>query len=527
MAKNRLTPPDQLVINFQPSPKQYELWKLLQPNYCPYCGGQIEQVVVGKDMAGNKQYKPQCNKCHTQDLPQIILGGGAAGGGKSFLGSVWIISSCIRFAGIRAVICRRTIKSLKESTFNTVRSVLKLWGLKEDIHFKINNLENTLTFWNDSVIILKELEDLPSDPNFERLGSSEFTIGFVDEVSEISEKAIETLFSRLRWMTHETFKIPRLLMTTNPCVNWVRSRFVQTDDGDSVKCKEGEAYVPFSVFDNPDVKFRQTYEAALNKITDRATRERLLYGNWDFVDSNDMAAYWNFNGEYHLVSNLKEKTYDSMKPIIVVVDFNVAPYMSALLCQVNYDAKEIFIQEEVLGLPEKKENNTPKLGKKIHNMLLERQHLGGVIVTGDPSGTARSTQTEDGVNNYTIIKEKLSSPILRTKIQLLSKQPPQAARLEFINQIFEGYDGWRILIDLRCRKLTEDLIYQQKNPDGTKVKAKATDPKTKQRYEKYGHMSDCLDYLVCLFAQKSWKQWNRHGSTLETTQSNIYKKFSY
>lgn len=60
-------------------------------------------------------------------------------------------------------------------------------------------------------------------------------------------------------------------------------------------------------FDNPDIQFVQTYVAALNKITDRATRERLLYGNWDFVDSNLMAAYWNFDGEKHLIERLREK----------------------------------------------------------------------------------------------------------------------------------------------------------------------------------------------------------------------------
>lgn len=30
-------------IDFKPSPKQYELWKLLQPDYCPHCGGHISQ----------------------------------------------------------------------------------------------------------------------------------------------------------------------------------------------------------------------------------------------------------------------------------------------------------------------------------------------------------------------------------------------------------------------------------------------------------------------------------------------------
>ena len=35
----------------------------------------------------------------------------------------------------------------------TIKSILKDWGLKEDTNYKINNLEGTLTFWNDSGIL--------------------------------------------------------------------------------------------------------------------------------------------------------------------------------------------------------------------------------------------------------------------------------------------------------------------------------------------------------------------------------------
>ncbi len=83
-------------------------------------------------------------------------------------------------------------------------------------------------------------------------------------------------------------------------------------------------------------------------------------------------------------------------------------------------------------------------------------------ITGDPAGLARSTQTEDGVNNYTIILSNMNNPILRAQKKLLNKQPPQVARLEFINSLFEGYDGWEILIDMRCRKFTEDGVSEEK-----------------------------------------------------------------
>lgn len=79
MGKHRkLTAPTNLHIDFSPSPKQYELWKLLQPE-CPLCGGHVRQQLVGYDNSGNPQYKPFCCKCNNSNIPQLILGGGAAG----------------------------------------------------------------------------------------------------------------------------------------------------------------------------------------------------------------------------------------------------------------------------------------------------------------------------------------------------------------------------------------------------------------------------------------------------------------
>lgn len=149
------------------------------------------------------------------------------------------------------------------------------------------------------------------------------------------------------------------------------------------------------------------------------------------------------------------------------------------------------------------------------------------VVPGDPAGLARSTQTEDGVNNYTIILSNMNSPILGAKQKLLSKQPSQTARLEFINELFKGYDGWEILIDMRCRKFAEDLTYQRKNPDGTKSKPKVTDPKSGNKYEKYGHLSDCFDYALCLFIKDSWQKYQRNRTTIETVTAPVYGAFSF
>lgn len=77
-----LKAPTNLTINFAPSAKQYELWQLLQPNRCNLCGGEITQKQVGLSPAGTPEYKATCACCGNENLPQLILTGGAAGAEK-------------------------------------------------------------------------------------------------------------------------------------------------------------------------------------------------------------------------------------------------------------------------------------------------------------------------------------------------------------------------------------------------------------------------------------------------------------
>lgn len=203
--------------------------------------------------------------------------------------------------------------------------------------------------------------------------------------------------------------------------------------------------------------------------------------------------------------------------------------MSTLLAQIDYENKKVYILEEILGKAEDKENNTPGLARKIQKKLYREKHIGGVDVTGDPAGLQRSTISEDGVNNFTIIADIFGKGILRPKIKLLKKQPPQTKRCEFINELFSGFGNWEIQIDIRCRKLTEDLLYQLKNEDGSKNKSRVTDTKTGVKYEKYGHLSDCLDYLLCYYLRDMWSKFKNGGdssSTLYTTVAH-YDGFNY
>ena len=435
----------------------------------------------------------------------------------------------MRFEGIRMVVARLTLKSLRESTWVTLLGVLKSWKLEEGVHYHINNMMGVLTFWNGSQILMMELSPSLQDPDYNRLGSLEITGAFVDEVSEVSERAIEVLASRIRYKIEDTFIVGKILMTTNPALTWIRSTFVMDDDGNPITLQKGYRYIPFSLFDNPNEKFRMIYYNKLSKIRDKATRDRLLYGNWIFVDSNKSAAYWEFDGEKHIKNGLMEGAYDPTRPIILSFDFNVRPYMSCLAIQINYETKTFCVIAEFIGRPKDKLNNTPAFSRYIRQQLISMGHMTDVLITGDPTGLSRSTQTEEGTNNYTIAIKNLETTIIKPKLKLLSKQPAQTTRLDFINEVFRGYGGWSIAIDLRCRRLTEDFVYQRKNPDGTKEKKKVIDD-TGGKSERYGHCSDCFDYAMIYFLSDDYGRYKTNTTSIVTTvdgNDTVYGDFDY
>ena len=208
-----------------------------------------------------------------------VLFGGGAGGGKSMLGAYWILKSALKYPNTRHLIGRAILKTLKETTLNTLFDVMKKQGLEKDVHYNLNLSNNTLTLFNGSQILFKDLYTYPSDPNFDELGSLEVTSIFVDEANQVSEKCKEILRSRIRYKLDEFNLIPKILYTCNPAKNWTYIQFFKPHKNNDLP--ENKKFIQSLVTDNVNVS--PHYIESLRTL-DKVSRERLLYGNWEFED---------------------------------------------------------------------------------------------------------------------------------------------------------------------------------------------------------------------------------------------------
>lgn len=212
-----------------------------------------------------------------------ILFGGGAGGGKSLLGCYWLLKSALRYNGTRWLMGRSTLKTLRETTLNTFFEVCKMQGLESDKHYRFNQQQMQIELVNESVILLKDLFHYPSDPNFDSLGSLEITGAFIDESNQLTEKAWNIVKSRIRYKLDENGIIPKMLGTCNPSKGFLYNKFYKPD-------KEGVLpdnlkFIQSLLTDNPHISIH--YKDNLLQL-DTITKERLLFGNWEY-DSDPSA----------------------------------------------------------------------------------------------------------------------------------------------------------------------------------------------------------------------------------------------
>lgn len=249
-------------INFNPSNKQFEAWQYLTDN---------ETTELGY--------------------------GGAASGGKSYLGCFWILAMCLAYPDTGWLMGRRELTNLKRTTLLTFFKVCSEYGIEPEKHFNYNQQNNIITFLNGSQIFLMDLGYKPSDPLFTRLGGLELTGYFIDEANEVPVEAVNIVKTRTGRRNNDKHKIkPKGLETFNPDKGHVYMRFFKPwKDGTLPKHRKFIRALPQ---DNPF-----TSEDYLEQLrnSDKITRERLLEGNFEY--ENDPTILMKYDAINDLFTN--------------------------------------------------------------------------------------------------------------------------------------------------------------------------------------------------------------------------------
>ena len=204
-----------------------------------------------------------------------ILFGGAAGGGKSWLGCFWLMMMCRDYPCVRYFVGRNNLTDSRQSVLVTFDKVCRAVGFTA-----YTKNDNGIIFANGSAIVLIDLSFYPiKDPTFQRLGSKEYTGGFIEEAGEVHPLAFDMLKSRVGRHLNKEYEIPpKILITCNPQKNWLYSTFYQP-------WRERTLRPPYAFVRslNSDNEYlTEEYRQSLSEIKDVTMRQRLMEGLWEY-----------------------------------------------------------------------------------------------------------------------------------------------------------------------------------------------------------------------------------------------------
>jgi phage terminase large subunit len=413
-----------------------------------------------------------------------VLYGGSAGGGKSMLGSVWLVTMCLQYEGIRTLLGRTVLSTLKQTSLNTLFEVMKMMGLKEEQHYKYNAQSNIITFFNKSEIILKDLESKPSDPNFDSLAGLELTCALLEECSQISYTAFQIVKSRLRFKLNEHKLIGKILMTANPGQNWLKKEFyIKSLNGTLEPHKQFVAALPMD-----NIYLPESYIEML-KTLPPPQRRRLLDGDWNYEDESD--AIFSFDkitdSLFKLSPNPDNRMYASIDVARYGLDRSVVMIWSGMVLVECYTYTKLSTTE----LYENVKELMDKYGIDSRSIIIDSDGVGG--------GLADLIKGVSFVNN--------ASPLFKQNFTNLKSQ----CYVRLSELFKEGKISINLIDPALTDQLTQELLaVKLKDVDNDAKIGIISKDEMKRQLGRSNDLSDALAYRI-YFELKAGKSTGRYA----------------
>lgn len=423
---------------------------------------------------------------------------------------------------------------------------------KKSLH-DFNKFNGIMSFWNGARVFLGSLE------NYAAHDGKEFAWAHLDETKDTKKEALTTvILARLRqyglwtdgnnivWAPLVTAEVAERqgLKAWNPCyihtspaegnVDWLIELLgiapYEKEIKDAITKDGGMDYFYKNLVvtdkDDPKQKTETTvvvyssYHNAHNlppghiaKMKSRLSAAETLKFVYGYPFGKNGGEYYPGFDRFKFVGKVQ---YDPKLPIFTTWDFNATPYITCLLCHIEYITR--YWDDK-----EKKKYQEPGPGRKEMEVLRFRYFKEYTVPDSTTEGTAQMVADDYGINNPDIFvngdasgwsrieglgvmtQYKLIENAWRAKKMYLGAgynrtkkvNIQNSKRRDLMNRIWEGkIPEVEIEIDESMVNTIRDCEYLLKGVDGGKHKEMEKD-KNGIKFQKLGHTSDALEYQVC------------------------------
>jgi hypothetical protein len=484
---------------------------------------------------------PQSDILMSQKARNLYLAG--QGGGKTFT------MGALSFLLVNAVpealgnISANTKDQLTNSTLKEIFHVWKMmgwteWSVNNPKGYYVINKEPPVNFVphghtfennnrkiflkNGAVIMTASLE------NYRAIEGQTFSWSMLDETSDTKEEAVKDVITgRLRenmlfpnigpdklacpWVKKDhpfagPVAVNPLYIFTKPAKEqWLLEYFnlpkYETEIISKIydrfnyfkKYEENHCVVIASAFWNADIIGEETIQLRLSELSsDKA--DLLIYAN-PFAKSG-VEYYSAFNTKKHIQKCRLTKGY----PLHFTLDFNVNPYMSGQVWQIVPEDNRIKVRclaEYALVSPKNSIDHVCEAIVDDWEHVLDT----GLYYYGDASGKNR-LPLKDVRSYFDIVEKKLQKHLFNDSRRILKQNPRhrtvgsgKQGRRDLMNALLKGAKDVDIEIDPSCKYTIADFQYIKEDENG--AKRKHEEMINGVRCQKYGHMSDASDALLC------------------------------
>lgn len=491
-----------------------------------FCVGKI-YAEMGEEKQTLKLSAPQRYILASKQRINLFMCG--KGAGKSFLaglGSGYFLGKYQAFGFIGA----NTYNQLNTATMRVVRQVWeKNFGWKEGYHYVVGvkppagfdtsrhffqSYDGICSIRNGNVVFIGSLENAKAHEG------KEFAWAFLDETQDTEESAVkEVILGRLREkslgfkdgqlvnMSGGGFN-PLYILTSPSKSTWLAEWFdLDRDMGEIIQRVHSKTDFFRLKYADKCICIASSYhneanlpEGWIQSLIDNNTAvraEALVYGN-PFTQTGG-----EFYSGFSVTRHVGNVEFKPELPVHITFDQNVMPYISAGLWQVEYVGDKWELRQiDEFALPNPN-NTTERLCESIAAKWGSRMNT--VFLYGDASGNKRDTR--GNATDYDIAKRVLRRWLNANSDRTERRNPPVIPRRDFINNIFEGREDYRIIIGENCKESINDFIYLKQDSNGMKWKEKGRDEVTGQTFEKYGHFSDSFDYFCTTIAANAFERF--------------------